>query len=268
MVSFPNAKINLGLNIISKRPDGYHNIESCFYPITWCDILEIIPAKKTQFTSSGIDIPGALEENLCLKAYQLLNEDFDLPTVHIHLHKVIPIGAGLGGGSADASFVLKMLNEKYELSLSIEQLESYASKLGSDCPFFIQNKPVIASGTGTTFSSLDIDLMGKHLIVIKPDAHISTQEAYSGVFPKKPLHSIKEIIEDHPIKNWSSLLHNDFEDSIFPKHSSIEKIKADLYDQGAVYASMTGSGAAVYGIFEQEIEVANWQDIRSFGCQI
>ena len=255
MVSFPNAKINLGLNITSKRLDGYHNIESCFYPLPWCDVIEVIPSKELAFTTSGITIPGTSGDNLCLKAYELLREDFDLPPINIHLHKVIPIGAGLGGGSSDASFLLKMLNEKFKLDLSTEKLEFYASKLGSDCPFFIRNEPVIATGTGTEFSPIELDLKGKHVVVIKPDIHVSTVEAYTGIKPGVAKESVEKIIKELPLENWKTQLHNDFEDSIFPKHSSIKELKDYLYNLGAIYASMTGSGAAVYGIFSGPIKI-------------
>jgi len=253
LISFPNAKINLGLNITSKRSDGYHNIESCFYPVPWCDVLEIIPSKELKFTSSGISVPGSAEENLCLKAFHLLKKDFDIPNIHIHLHKVIPIGAGLGGGSSDAAFVLKMLNEKFELDIGFKQLQNYAAQLGSDCPFFVENKPVIATKTGTEFSSINIDLTGKHLIIVKPNIHISTVEAYSGVKPKPIKTSVKEIIENYPITKWNDFLHNDFEDSVFSNHPEIENIKKELYEKHAIYVSMTGSGSAVYGIFDQSV---------------
>lgn len=252
MVSFPIAKINLGLNIISKRLDGYHNIDSCFYPISWHDILEVIPSDNLKFTSSGHPIPGDPQSNLCLKAYQLLKTDFNIPPVHIHLHKIIPIGAGLGGGSADASYTLKMLNEKFQLGISTQKLKSYAAQLGSDCPFFIEDKPVIARGTGTQFESIDFNLTGKIILLINPDIHISTAEAYAGIVPKESGTPIKEILSNCPIESWKSKLHNDFEDSVFSSHPQIAKIKELLYDSGALYASMSGTGSAVYGIFEKQ----------------
>ncbi len=253
MVVFPNAKINIGLNIISKREDGYHNIESCFYPIDFCDILEVLPAEKFSFTSTGIPIPGSSNENLCLKAYELIKADFDIPTVQIHLHKIIPIGAGLGGGSSDASFTLKALNSLFELSLTEEQLENYAAELGSDCPFFIHNKPTLATGTGTTFQNIELDLSSYHIALVYPDIHVSTKEAYSGVMPKATDQPLIKLLSE-PIDTWKGIVKNDFEQSVFSQYPTIEKAKQDLYTKGAIYASMTGSGSTVYGFFENHIE--------------
>ncbi|MFN6946152.1 MAG: 4-(cytidine 5'-diphospho)-2-C-methyl-D-erythritol kinase, partial [Cytophagaceae bacterium] len=186
MISFPNAKINLGLYITEKRKDGFHSIETCFYPIPLCDALEILPSKSTLFTSSGIDIPGSAKGNLCLQAYELLKKDFDLPSVHIHLHKNIPIGAGLGGGSSDGAYTIKTLNKLFKLNLREDRMAEYAGKLGSDCPFFIYNNPLIARGKGDEFSSTSIQLSGKYMILVYPDVHISTAEAYAGVKPEYP----------------------------------------------------------------------------------
>ncbi|HNP18716.1 MAG TPA: 4-(cytidine 5'-diphospho)-2-C-methyl-D-erythritol kinase [Fulvivirga sp.] len=253
MVVFPNAKINLGLNIISKREDGYHNISSCFYPINFCDVLEILPAKNLSFKSTGIPIPGDMEGNLCLKAFQLLRNDFDIAPVQMHLHKNIPIGAGLGGGSSDASYTIKALNQLFDLKLTDLEMESYASKLGSDCPFFIRNVPVIAEGTGNLFKPVTIDLTGKYLMLVYPAIHIGTKEAYAGVVPKQQKQSISKVINSG-IENWQTNLINDFETSIFPKYKVIKEQKDQLYDMGAEYASMTGSGSAVYGIFSDKIK--------------
>ena len=257
MIIFPNAKINLGLNITEKRDDGFHNIQSCFYPVQWNDVLEIIPAKKTIFKSSGIDIPGKPENNLCLKACQLLKKDFQLPNVEIYLHKIIPIGAGLGGGSADAAFALKALDQLFELYLDDFILEEYAEKIGSDCPFFIKNKPILALEKGTVFEAIDIDLTRKHIVLVYPNIHVSTAEAYAGVKPQKPLIDIKEIIENQPVNKWKDNLQNDFEDSIFPNHPQLSEIKNQLYALGASYASMSGSGSAIYGIFDEKPELEN-----------
>ncbi len=257
MIVFPNAKINLGLNITEKRGDGFHTIQSCFLPVQWQDILEIIPAKKTTFKSSGIDIPGKPENNLCLKAYQLLKKDFQLPNVEIYLHKIIPIGAGLGGGSADAAFTLKVLNQLFELYLDDFILEEYAEKIGSDCPFFIKNKPTLALEKGTVFEAINTNLSGKHIVLVYPNIHISTAEAYAGIKPQKPTFSIKDIIENHPITEWENLLKNDFEASIFPNHPQLSKIKNQLYALGASYASMSGSGSTIYGIFGQKPELGS-----------
>lgn len=255
MISFPNAKINLGLNIISKRDDGFHNLESLFQPIRWSDILEIIPSPTTGFSSSGIAIPGNTSENLCIKAYDLLKTKYSLPAIQIHLNKIIPIGAGLGGGSADAAFMLKSLNVQFELNLSDKELLSFARKLGSDCAFFIFNKPLIAYEKGDVFEEIDPILKGKYIIVIHPGIHVSTAEAYAGVTPGKPDRSIKEILAS-PIQCWKEHLKNDFEYSIFKKYPEIEFIKTKLYEENALYASMSGSGSAVYGIFDEETEIS------------
>jgi 4-diphosphocytidyl-2-C-methyl-D-erythritol kinase len=253
MIAFPNAKINLGLNIIEKRKDGYHNIESVFYPVMWQDVLEIIEYKKLEFSTSGIQIPGNPNDNLCVKAYKMLNKDYQLPPVKIHLHKNIPIGGGLGGGSADGSFCLKMLSEKFHLMLNDEILEDYAAQLGSDCPFFIANDPCLVAGRGEVFSNIDLSLSGKSILLVNPQIHISTAEAYAGVKPGKPESSIKEIIETVPVQEWKSVLRNDFELSILPKYPLIGELKGKLYDSGATYVSMTGSGATVYAIYDNEI---------------
>lgn len=249
MVVFPNAKINLGLNILSGRKDGYHNIESCLYPVELSDILEIVRSDTLQFTSSGRAIAGAVDDNLCLKAYRLLKSDFDIDPVKIHLHKIIPIGAGLGGGSSDAAFTLKLLNEKFELSLDAARLERYAARLGSDCPFFIRNKPVIAQGVGTEFVPAATDLSRYRIEIQFPDIHISSKEAYAGVVPKWPEIPIASIISFSP-DYWKGRLKNDFEATIFPNHPEVETLKNRMYACGALYASMTGSGSAVYGIYD------------------
>lgn len=251
MVSFPNAKINLGLDITEKRSDGFHNIESCFYPVQWTDALEIVPSEKLLFSSSGIPIPGEVNSNLCLKVYEVLKKKFDLPPVHIHLLKNIPIGAGMGGGSADAAFTIRILNEKFKLGLSIEEMEESVRPLGSDCAFFVNNQPVFAYEKGDRFKKINLSLKGYFITVVYPELHISTKEAYSGVIPQKPEISIESIIEKD-IKEWKALLKNDFETSLFPKYPILKEIKEKLYKNGAVYASMTGSGSAVYGIFKEQ----------------
>lgn len=261
MVVFPNAKINIGLNILSKREDGYHDISSCFYPIPLCDVLEIVPSKKFEFRGSGIPVDGALEKNLCVKALRLLQEDHAVGEVKMHLHKVIPMGAGLGGGSADATFTLKALDKLFNLDLSTHELEQYAAQLGSDCPFFARNEPVMAKGTGTEFSPCKIDLAGKYLVLLYPDLHISTQEAYSGVKPALPPYDLQTVLAEKPLKDWTQFVKNDFEESISRKHSIISQLKAALYDHGALYTSMTGSGSAVYGIFDKPL--ANREGLAS-----
>jgi 4-diphosphocytidyl-2-C-methyl-D-erythritol kinase len=257
MVSFPHAKINLGLNVIRKRNDGYHELETCFFPIGWTDILEIIPSNSFQFSSTGLVIEGNSENNLCVKAYQLLRQEFDLPPVHIHLHKVVPMGAGLGGGSSDAAFTLRQLNDKFDLGLSQQKLEEYAARLGSDCAFFISDLPRLGNGRGEVLSPVSVSLKGKFLVVVKPDVHVSTAEAFAGIRPGTTSVSIKDVIEGKPIHEWKHFLKNNFEEFVFQKHASIAKIKQELYNQGATYASMSGSGSSVFGIFEKKIELAD-----------
>ncbi len=254
MVTFPPCKINLGLNVIAKREDGYHNLETCFFPVPWADILEIIPSSETVFTSSGISILGKVEDNLCLKAYYLLKEEFKLPSVKIHLHKIIPIGAGLGGGSSDAAHTVRLLNTIFSLCLSSEQLKKYAAQLGSDCSFFIQDEPLLGSGRGEILNPISISLTGFHLILIKPSIHISTKEAYEGLTPKMSNHKLAEIL-NQPVLQWKGLLKNDFEESIFSRYPGVLKIKDVLYQKGAVYASMSGSGSAVFGLFDKSVSL-------------
>ena len=259
MVVFPNAKINLGLHIVSKRQDGYHNIETCFVPIPLRDILEVIEAKAFQFDTSGLSIPGKSENNLCVRAYELLQTDFDLPPVQIHLHKIIPMGGGLGGGSSNASFLLCSLNDLFSLSLTDEQLESYASQLGSDCPFFIRNQPVLASGTGNEFQEISLDLSGKYIVLVFPDVAISTAQAYAEVVPRhnSQLSTIPldDLLKGSEPNNWKSTVVNDFEPSVFAQHPILQNIKEQLYQTGAFYASMSGAGSTLYGLFEQKPDV-------------
>jgi 4-diphosphocytidyl-2-C-methyl-D-erythritol kinase len=252
MLSFPNAKINLGLNILRKRADGYHDIESCLYPVTLSDILEIVPSPTFQFESSGLAIAGDGPSNLVIKAYRLLQAEFDLPPVAIYLHKTIPMGAGLGGGSSDGAFALRMLNDLFGLHLTIPQLEQYAAHLGSDCPFFIQNQPALATGTGTTLTPLPLDLSAYDIRFRFPQVHVSTAEAYAGVTPRQPTHSIPDILK-RPVTEWQGLLQNDFEASILAKYPSIAHAKQTLHDEGAIYVAMSGSGSAVFGVFGRKV---------------
>ena len=254
MLSFPNAKINIGLNILSRRRDGYHNLETVFYPVSIKDALEVIESEELSFESSGIEIPGYANENLCLKAYQLLKNDFDIPPVKIHLHKQIPIGAGLGGGSADAAFFIRMMNEKFNLGLEVEAMENYARILGADCAFFVRNKPVFAFERGDRFESLGLDLSDYFLVLVMPPVHVSTGEAYRGVKPAEAETSLKELIA-FPVEEWKAVIKNDFEESVFKNHSSVRGVKASLYEAGAAYASMSGSGASVYGIFKEPVKL-------------
>ncbi|PRY13204.1 4-diphosphocytidyl-2-C-methyl-D-erythritol kinase [Pontibacter ummariensis] len=249
MLDFPNAKINLGLYVTAKRPDGFHNLQSCFYPVKWCDALEILPAKEERFEMTGLPVPGDPASNLCLKAYRLLQQDFALPPVHMHLHKVLPMGAGLGGGSADAAFTLRILNKLFELNLSAAALEDYARQLGSDCAFFVQNQPVIATERGDVFERFSLDLSGYACVIVYPGIHITTAEAYGSINPKEPSCGM-EILLKQDLDVWKTVLHNDFEDALFPKYPELAAVKEKLYGAGAVYASMTGSGSALYGLFK------------------
>ena len=255
MLVFPNAKINLGLQITERLSNGYHHINSCLYPIPLNDALEFVEAKsKTTFSSSGIDIPKDGKDNLVLRAFKLLKKDFQLPHLTIHLHKHIPIGAGLGGGSADAAYMLSALNEHYQLFLDDSLLEDYASELGSDCPFFIQNQPSLVEGTGIELQPIGVDLSGLHMIIIKPNIHVSTQKAYNGVEPKTPEVDLKKLLLNRDFDQWRSQLKNDFEESIFAEFPELASIKELLYHSGAVYASMSGSGSAIFGLFEESPE--------------
>lgn len=265
MITFPNVKINLGLSITEKRPDGYHNLETVFYPVALEDALEIrtssatAPDRKFILHQHGLEIAGKAEDNLVAKAYQLLDEKFNLPPVDIHLYKHIPSGAGLGGGSSDAAFMLKLLNEHFHLNLPDNQLEEYAATLGADCAFFIRNKPTFAEGIGNIFSPIELSLSGYGIMIVKPDIFVSTREAFSNIHPKRPEHPIKEVIQ-RPVSEWKEALINDFEASVFPLHPAIEAIKQELYNQGAAYASMSGSGSSVFGLFAPEASLPeiNW----------
>jgi len=250
MISFPNAKINIGLNITEKRTDGFHNLETVFFPIGWSDALEIAKSDQLQFSTSGIPISGSPESNLVMKAYSLLRNDFDLPALKIHLHKQIPFGAGLGGGSADGAFMLQMLNKTFHLNLSTEQLLEYAAVLGSDCPFFILNKPVFATGRGEVMHEINLNVKGLYLLLVKPPVEVSTAEAFQYVVPQKPTASISELI-NLPVQDWKNNLMNQFESSVFPQYPEISNIKRQLYEFGAVYASMSGSGSCVFGFFNE-----------------
>lgn len=250
MINFPNAKINLGLRITEKRADGYHNIESCFYPIALEDVLEVIPSAKDEFIAYGADIPGDAKSNLILKAYELLKADFSISPIQISLYKHIPMGAGMGGGSADGAFMLVLLNKLFKLKLSQQALQDYALQLGSDCPFFIANNPAYVTGRGEAINAIKVDLKGYHLGFIFPGIHIGTKEAYSTITPEKSKQSVKSIIENRPIAEWKDHLINDFEKSVFSLHPSLKDKKEALYQLGAIYAAMSGSGSTLYGIFK------------------
>jgi len=262
MLTFPNIKINIGLNITGKRPDGFHDIESVFYPVPFYDALEIVPFGKFSFEVEGLQVTSHPEENLCVKAYRLLEEQFNLPPVNIFLLKKIPSGAGLGGGSADASFTLKMLNEIFELELTIQQLEDCAAVLGSDCPFFIQNKPAFITGRGENISSVDLSLKGWYVTLVLPAVHISTKEAFANIRPQKPSYSIIDAI-NKPVETWKDTITNDFEGYVFKTYPDLGKIKDELYKFGAVYASLSGSGSAIYALSEKPLMISDKDIFRS-----
>jgi len=283
VVVFPNCKINLGLHITRKRDDGYHDLETVFYPLPLHDVLEIVKSEEgsqksevgkpahlpagqkteagsgdVRFHMSGLVVNGKPEDNLCIKAYDLLKKDFPhLSAIEMYLHKTIPMGAGLGGGSSDGAFTLHLINEKFQLNLSHEQLLDYALRLGSDCPFFIINKPCFATGRGELLQTVQIDLSGFSFMLVHPGVHINTGWAFSQLTPAPSPLPLPEIIQQ-PVTNWSSALSNDFEAPVFRHHPTLKAIKEKLYEAGAVYASMTGSGSCFYGIFAK----GQWPEIE------
>ncbi|MEC9302894.1 MAG: 4-(cytidine 5'-diphospho)-2-C-methyl-D-erythritol kinase [Bacteroidota bacterium] len=253
MICYPNAKINLGLNIIKKRSDGFHNISSVIYPIQdLYDVLEIVESNSFSFTVSGTLFNNDIQsdKNICVKAYNLLKADFNLPCVKIHLHKRIKIGAGLGGGSSDGVFTLILLNDIFNLKLSKDDLKRYAIILGSDCPFFVENTPHIVSGKGELMKKIDINLKNYEFKFFFPDIFISTKEAYSNIEPKNPEVNLFDVISS-PLQEWKEKLKNDFESYVFQKYPQLQKIKNEFYERGAVYSSMTGSGSVIYAIFKK-----------------
>ncbi len=257
MYVLPNAKINIGLNIVSKRPNGYHNLQTVFYPIPITDAIEIRqiekPVEPYEFETSGIFVPGIAKENLVVKVFLALQKEFDLPPISINLAKHIPVGAGLGGGSSDCAFMMKMLNDFFSLDFSIEEMQSRLSAFGADCSFFVRNKPVFAEGVGDEFSPIGITLKGYFIVLIKPNIHISTQQAYSVVTPSMPAANLKDILTTEQVSQWRSRVNNDFEKFLFPLYPELVTIKNTLYDMGAIYASMSGSGSAIYGIFDRPV---------------
>lgn len=260
MVAFPNAKINIGLHVLEKRSDGFHNIETAFYPVSWCDVLEVVVDERISlrkknpgiiFKTTGVETYSSPEKNLCVRAYRLLEKDFPLKPVRIHLHKIIPIGAGLGGGSSDATHAIKLLDKVFSLGLTVKQMIHYASELGSDCAFFIENKPSFARGKGDMLESINLNLDKYYISIIKPDIHISTASAYSKVKPSVPSQSLGKLLK-MPVETWRKNIKNDFEESVFDEYPELQTIKQKLYDNGAIYASMSGSGSAMYGIFKEK----------------
>ena len=302
MIAFPNAKINIGLNVVAKREDGYHDIETMFYPVLLQDALEIKPMRPLDpaqlrkrleagllvqpddvflhyrilpkkedipccsLEMTGNEFPFSAADNLVVKAYLLLQKDFDLPSIDIKLHKHIPSGAGLGGGSSDCAFMISLLNRRFNLRMRESMMERYAARLGSDCAFFISNTPSIATGRGEILNPISLSLKGYTILLVKSDVSVSTAEAYAGVTPHKPTVSLAEAVM-RPVGEWKDCVFNDFEPSVFKKYPLLAEIKQKLYDLGAEYASMTGSGSTIYGIFRQPLD--NPADIfpDMFVCQ-
>lgn len=254
MLAFANAKINIGLNITEKRADGYHNLETVFYPVRLHDVIEITDAEELHCVVKGISFAGDEMDNICVKAFRLLQKDHNLPEQQITLLKNIPVGAGLGGGSADAAFLIKILNERFNLGLSVTEMEGYARQLGADCAFFVRNKPVFAFDKGDHFEDVELDLSAYCIVLVMPPIHVSTAVAYAGVKPVKRSADLKVNIT-LPVSSWKDSVTNDFEISVFKEFPEIGHIKNKLYEHGAVYAAMSGSGACVFAIFEHQISL-------------
>ncbi len=254
MLAFANAKINIGLNVTEKLPDGYHNIQTVFYPVKIIDVVEITDASALSCHVEGIDISGDREENICYKAFRLLQKDFDIPSQQITLLKNIPVGAGLGGGSSDAAHLIKIVNNKFNLGMTVPKMAQYASALGADCAFFIENKPVYAYGRGDQFKPVKLDLSAYQIVLVKPDVHVSTAEAYAGMVPQANAENLPDLVAQ-PVNTWKAQVKNDFEPLVFRKYPEIKDVKTALYDSGALYAAMSGSGSSVFGIFDQSIRL-------------
>ena len=256
MIVYPNAKINLGLQVLAKRVDGYHDLDTVFYPVNLQDALEVHVCEgeaSYRLHLIGMPVEGSEADNLVVKAYCLLKEKYALPPVDIHLFKHIPTGAGLGGGSSDAAFMLRLLDERFELHLTEPELAAYATRLGADCPFFLKNKPMLAGGIGERLSPVSVSLKGMHIVIVKPDVSVSTREAFAGIAPHRPERTVREAIA-YPVEEWKHVLLNDFEPGIFKLHPEIGALKERMYALGAIYAAMSGSGSAVYGLFKEHLE--------------
>jgi 4-diphosphocytidyl-2-C-methyl-D-erythritol kinase len=261
MILYPNAKINLGLNILEKRKDGFHNLESLFLPVGWSDVLEVLPSendsgKDFMFVQTGIPLGLSGVENIIYKAYSLLKTDYDIDPVKVILHKQIPAGAGLGGGSSDAVSMVQLLNEIFNLKLSEETIFTYLEKIGSDCSFFYGNEPSFVRGRGEIIEPFSLDLSGYYLLIVVPDIHLSTMEAFSLITPRKPDFPLRQALQ-YPVNEWENIIKNDFEEVLFPKYPMLMEIKEKMYRTGALYSSMSGSGSAIYGIFKTEVNPIN-----------
>ena len=270
MVVFPPCKINVGLQVLSRRPDGFHNIRSLFFPLPFYDLLEVIPASETSLHLSGRPVQGALADNLCLQAYQLLKKDIPgLRAYAIYLHKHIPMGAGLGGGSADAAFLLRLLNDRARLGLSKGQLLAYAARLGSDCSFFIQDEPCLVEGRGERLEPMAVPLLQKHsLVLVCPPIAVQTARAYQQIRPRADSPDLATALRQ-PVASWKDTITNDFEAPVFAMHPVLRQIKTSLYQKGAVYASLSGSGAALYGLFDRPVRAEDFDfpdaEVRLWG---
>jgi len=281
MIVFPNIKINLGLFITGKRPDGYHNIESVFYPVAWRESLEItdraegepghltwnnkVESGRVRLYTYGIPVPGAADQNLCIQVYHRLEAWFNLPPIDMHLLKTLPIGAGLGGGSADAAFCLRALKDFFHLNISDHEAMELLAEIGSDCPFFWKNRPMFVHGRGERMRPTELDLGGYYILLVYPSLAIPTKEAFGGVVPKAPPIDLN-LLGSLPVEDWREAVYNDFESSLFPRYPQLADIKQQLYEMGAAYASMSGSGSAIYGIFDHEpVMPEEW---REYVCWI
>lgn len=265
VIRFPIAKINLGLNIVERRPDGYHNLETVFYPVPIKDVLEVFPMDENFPSSvdcdlkvSNIQIEGDEQKNLVVRAYQLLKQDFpqQMQRVHAHLFKRIPTQAGMGGGSSDCAVMISLLNDLFGLGLNNQQMIDYAARLGADCPFFVLNRPVYAEGIGERMQPIHLDLSSWVLAIVRPNIPVSTKEAFSYIHPKRPAKNCREIVAQS-VETWRDELTNDFEPSVFQIHPEIGQIKDDLYQMGAVYAAMSGSGSALFGLFRKSVDLSS-----------
>lgn len=263
MITFPIAKINLGLNVVARRSDGYHDLETVFYPVPICDALEVTPMDNLfpspydcDLKVSNISIEGDEQRNLVVRAYNLLKQDYpQLPRIHVHLHKAIPTQAGMGGGSSDCAYMIRLLNEQFQLGLTTQHMQDYAARLGADCPFFILSRPAYAEGIGERLEPITLDLSRYWIAIVRPDIPVSTKEAFSLIHPHRPLKNCRDVVMQ-PIETWRDYLVNDFEQSVFALHPEIGAIKEQLYSLGAVYAAMTGSGSSVFGLFTANINLS------------
>ncbi len=274
MYSLPNAKINIGLRIVGRRPDGYHDLQTVFFPIPLADSLEIEEARRLrkpyEFILSGIALPDDGKDNLVVRVFLALQEEFDLPPTSIFLSKHIPAGAGLGGGSSDAAAMMQLLNDYYHLDLTTVDMEQRLAAFGADCPFFVRNKPMYAEGIGNVFTPVNINLKDKYIVLVKPDIHVSTAEAYAAVTPCQLPNSLYDQLLSTPVQLWRNVITNDFEPYVFRTYPKVAAIKQTLYDMGAIYASMSGSGSAVYGIFGRPIDNAGkvFHDCFTFAASL